>query len=327
MSKIGFKVGKRFNNIITKCSKIVRFVRKSTVASEKLEKERRIQAATETRWNSQLKMIRSILAIPNSKLVELETPHKLTTYERNVLQEMIMILTPFEEATDYVQIEKYPSAGYVLPCIKGLRSQLTAISSIHHATFLKELQNSIDRRLAVYEKDVSYCLAAVCDPRFKTRWCTSSDEEKRMKQMLIQRMQSVKPSVISSQSDGNKTSGKSVESDEPPAKKAKKQLFSFMEVNKQDSKKNDDDNEEMNRYLQGPCLPMETNPLQYWTDEKCFPKVSKVAEVVLAIPASSAAVERLFSVAGKIYRPERCRLSDNKFEQLMFIKCNSNIVD
>ena len=42
----------------------------------------------------------------------------------------------------------------------------------------------------------------------------------------------------------------------------------------------------------------------------------------ITIPASSAAVERLFSIAGKIYRPDRCRLSDSRFEQLMFIRSN-----
>lgn len=101
--KDGFKVAKRVNNIISKCSKMVCYVRKSTVATEQLEEEKRIQAANETRWNSQLKMICSILAVPNSKLVELETPHKLTTYEWYVLQELVTILTPFEEATDYAQ--------------------------------------------------------------------------------------------------------------------------------------------------------------------------------------------------------------------------------
>ena len=132
--KDGFKVAKRVNNIISKCSKMVCYVRKSTVATEQLEEEKRIQAANETRWNSQLKMICSILAVPNSMLVELETPHKLTTHERNVLQELVNILIPLEEATDYAQTDRYPAAGYVLPCIKGLRVQVKKLShtSTHH---------------------------------------------------------------------------------------------------------------------------------------------------------------------------------------------------
>ena len=43
----------------------------------------------------------------------------------------------------------------------------------------------------------------------------------------------------------------------------------------------------------------------------------------MAIPSTSAPVERLFSIAGKIFRPERCSLSDDNFETLMMIKCNS----
>ena len=36
----------------------------------------------------------------------------------------------------------------------------------------------------------------------------------------------------------------------------------------------------------------------------------------------SAPVEQLFSVAGKVFRPERCRLKDETFYRLMFIHCN-----
>ena len=32
-----------------------------------------------------------------------------------------------------------------------------------------------------------------------------------------------------------------------------------------------------------------------------------------------------FSIAGKIFRPERCSLCDKNFETLMMIKCNSEI--
>ena len=57
------------------------------------------------------------------------------------------------------------------------------------------------------------------------------------------------------------------------------------------------------------------------------PAMSKLAKRYLSVPASSGPVERLFSIAGKIFRPERCRLTDTVFENLMFIKCNSYILD
>ncbi len=37
------------------------------------------------------------------------------------------------------------------------------------------------------------------------------------------------------------------------------------------------------------------------------------------MPASSAPIERLFSSAGKIFRPERRRLNDKTFEELMLV--------
>ena len=50
-----------------------------------------------------------------------------------------------------------------------------------------------------------------------------------------------------------------------------------------------------------------------------FSKISRIAQIELDIPASSAAIERLFSNARKIYCPERCRLSDSKFEQCLLV--------
>ena len=83
---------------------------------------------------------------------------------------------------------------------------------------------------------------------------------------------------------------------------------------------------EIQEYLKQPCIDMTSDPLQYWKEQQTnFPHLTALALKYLAIPASSAPVERLFSIAGKIFRPERCSMSDTTFEKLMMIKCNSRL--
>lgn len=149
--KDGFKRAPQVEKIIRKCSKIVSHVRKSTIAKDHLEGEKVLQIANATCWNSQLKMLRSIVVVPSDKLDSLDT-QKLTAYERNVIKEIIEVLTPFEEATDCAQVENYPSAGYVLPCIRGLEDQLNKMVTKYHSSFILALQKSLSTRMRVYEK-------------------------------------------------------------------------------------------------------------------------------------------------------------------------------
>ena len=84
--------------------------------------------------------------------------------------------------------------------------------------------------------------------------------------------------------------------------------------------------DEVEKYLDSPCEPIITNPLTFWRDNKNkYQKLAIVAQKVLSIPASSAPVERLFSIAGKVVRPDRCRLTDERFTKMMFIRCNNNV--
>lgn len=63
------------------------------------------------RWNLQLKMIRSNLKIPPDVLAKADLPLKLSTFQRSILEELMNILTSFEEATDFFQTQNIPSAG------------------------------------------------------------------------------------------------------------------------------------------------------------------------------------------------------------------------
>ena len=85
----------------------------------------------------------------------------------------------------------------------------------------------------------------------------------------------------------------------------------------------------LEKYLSQPCLKQEEDPLDFWkshcqeADE--FACITKLVPKYLCIPASSALIERIFTVAGKIFHSKQCHLTDKTSETLMFIKCNQDV--
>ena len=63
-----------------------------------------------------------------------------------------------------------------------------------------------------------------------------------------------------------------------------------------------------------------SNPLDWWkTNSVHFPALSKVARMILAIPATSAPSERLFSHAGLTITKDRARLPPDVASDLIFL--------
>ncbi|CAG2185495.1 unnamed protein product [Mytilus edulis] len=90
----------------------------------------------------------------------------------------------------------------------------------------------------------------------------------------------------------------------PPCKRAKNDdLFSFMPAPSVERKRNPSGisvSSEMDDYLSDNCIDMSKDPLLYWHSNcQRLPRLAKLAVQYLAIPATSAPVERLFSTAGK----------------------------
>ncbi len=57
-----------------------------------------------------------------------------------------------------------------------------------------------------------------------------------------------------------------------------------------------------------------------------FEVLKPLAKQLLSAPVSSASSERVFSQAGLIMKPTRSRLSKELLSQLVFLKCNSNLL-
>jgi hypothetical protein len=54
-----------------------------------------------------------------------------------------------------------------------------------------------------------------------------------------------------------------------------------------------------------------------------FPNLRRMARQFLALPASSAGVERLFNTSGEMHGDKRKRLKEERLQSLLFVKTNS----
>ena len=84
--------------------------------------------------------------------------------------------------------------------------------------------------------------------------------------------------------------------------------------------------DELESYLSKPCVQEDADPLDFWRSHAAkYPALARLAKRYLGIPASSAPVERLFSIAGRMFRPDECSLSDVVFHSLMAVKRNGHL--
>ena len=268
-----------------------------------------------TRWNSDLVMIRSVLTLSNEQLLSVNCTTVLTPSERETLTMFCNVLKPFEDVTDLVQGELQVTSSVVIPCILALRTRMNAMQTDKKAHQLAStLHNSITKRLNKYETSEVFIAACMLDPRFRLSWCrTDADKHKDMLHDRLLAEHPVLPldtSILQDSSEDIATTD----------------LFADILVNDGTSVINEQQSikTEIDSYLSGQIMPRQTDPLAYWKLHAMkYPVLSKVAPRYLSIPASSAPTERVFSVAGKIFRPERCRLSSEVFEKLMFIRGNA----
>ena len=305
--------GQHLKGIIAKAASIVGSIRKSVHATEILESEKRVQAQNLTRWNSQIIMIRSLLNIPDSKFSELDLSVKLTTYEKKLLKELCEILSPFEEATNLIQKQNSVTASLPIPVTEELKQKLQCLSSKFSCKLVTTFKESLTKRMSKYQENEHLKLATALDPRFKLQWCSSESEQTSIESLLTMKAQHV------CVNDNNDTEMS------PPSKQGRTGFFTILS-NTPRKRHPSQKGAKILDYLSAPVSDIESDPLVFWKDNELeYPHLAKLAKKYLAIQASSAAVERLFSIAGKVFRPDRCRLKDETFERLMMIRCNAEV--
>jgi hypothetical protein len=80
---------------------------------------------------------------------------------------------------------------------------------------------------------------------------------------------------------------------------------------------------QLNKYLAMEWTDSDEDCLSFWKQNSTvLDKLFLPALRALSVPASSSAIERVFSQGGIIFRPHRARMSDKLLSHLIFLKCN-----
>lgn len=281
----------------------------ATVAPEKLLQVFSSTGEQGPSWNAQLKIMRQMVEsmdflediVDRSDLV-------LGSLEKAVLRELVEVLEPFEEASDMVSGDKHVSISLALPCVLGLRKHLAEVTAQQCSGIVMGLSQALERRLAGILEDPLYVTATTLDPQFKLSWSSDSDWHK---QVLLEEVgKHTRPlSPLEHHSEPQPS----------PSKRCK--LFSFIKQRPTAQAKTVE--QELSTYLHEE--PTDEDPLQYWKRKSIdFPLLSQVAKKVFTVPATTTAVDHIFDLVSKTFRPQR--FLPKNLDTLIYLKANYRIL-
>ena len=343
--KKAFKKTESVKKTLAKAKKLANHIRKSSLANNRLKKAcektnhkyLRIKSCIDIRWNTQLDCFERLLyhqecleEMDRKKELESVSESVLTRMQWRRLEKLVEILNPLKVDTKVLESEKEPTINRVAEIIFDESARLKEIINGDNEDCIKEfarhLLADIKNRfpkLGFHDLTVRY--ANFLDPRLKgihlretnelettradierhlstfdegTEGVEEGDEEKDINENLTATQKLL-------QVEGS--SSTSVEMTPKYTKTAKREI----EV-----------------YLKSPALLPNQSVLDWWRSHmELLPKLSALASMILAVPASSSASERLFSVAGCFDSLKRGRLRLETLETLTLLKTNKEILE
>ncbi|XP_040355304.1 zinc finger BED domain-containing protein 6-like [Ixodes scapularis] len=165
----GLKSGDELNDVLLKCKNIVRHVRSSSITTTKLQEEQersgkvpalKLTQETETRWNSVLYMLKRILEVGEAltfTLTKLPQAPSPLSEDIMLIEDVVQILDPFEEATKLLSGDQYTTVSLIVPAVCGIATELNkriepALKTAVAKEVLRDCVSALHRRMYAYEK-------------------------------------------------------------------------------------------------------------------------------------------------------------------------------
>ncbi|XP_062511236.1 E3 SUMO-protein ligase ZBED1-like [Corticium candelabrum] len=327
---------------LARCSRLVKFFRKSTVAANLLTKKQaalespvhKLVKDVETRWNSTYDMVQRIIEQQGpvcATLVELKRLDLLPKEEDfTLLEQLVNVLKPFRDVTIQVQGEQYVTISIIRPLLHHLTENVLQLQETDSSVIKNMKRNMVSNLGSRYQSlSISNLLDCACflDPRFKSLPFMSEDNRKKLHTFVLEEAIDHYESL---NSDTEPAASEEKNEDQLPLPKKHKselgQLLGDMFTNLSQAKQvtsRDKAENVLQKYLDEPCLNIDENALKWWEQNSSrFPAISKIAQRLLCIPATSTPAERLFSTAGNIISSKRANLDPDNASMLCFLAEN-----
>ena len=208
---------------------------------------------------------------------------------------------------------------------------------LKHCNKLRDqLLRSLEERFTYAENDYVFTLAALLTPSIGLQFMAPNEVNAATK-LLIDRVTDFalirglsRSTHTSSTSQSTSTSTSSSSASEPAKKRLR--LYEYFEANKELHSRALNNLKPIELSIDEYIAKIRSNNYEtsqnasFWLcHQELWPELSLYAKYILSIPATSAPIERVFSVGGSILSAKRRRLTDDVFRALIFIKCNEKL--
>uniref|UniRef100_A0A8R1IGR5 Dimer_Tnp_hAT domain-containing protein n=2 Tax=Caenorhabditis japonica TaxID=281687 RepID=A0A8R1IGR5_CAEJA len=317
----------KYTKSIDNFKRIARKIRKSSVLrnqyNEILDESElpgtMLAQECKTRWSSLHFMLKSF--IRNKRSVEILTIDNpdltLTESDWKNAKILMYVLAPISENTTAAQHRFLSPCSVIIPALKLLKFKFQEILEDHsigddEKAITTEVLEVLETRGRNYLSMKTLRFATFLDVRFKNIFL-DDDIQREVEEELL--------AMFPEQEDDEKPDDEGLEIAEKCSIYDK--FISYrVRMTPPPSLKKMSIGSEIQQYCA--TSPSSTaDPFKFWRENQNFPRLKSMAQKLLAVAATSAESERLFSIAGQICVPKRNRIGEGALEKYIF--CNANI--
>ena len=284
-----------------------------------------------TRWGSTLSMLQRLIeqqTAISAVLVEGKDRHlMLESGDWEVVEMLVELLKPFQQATTVMGAVRYPTLSTVKPLLHKLLTKTLKITQEDTATskaVKQEIKKDLDDRYHKPAVEKIINRATFLDPRYKELPFLDSYSKREIVDM-------VEEELISLESDGTNQGIRAEEvvgddDIEPPVSKKKrgpisKLIGDLFEGQNSSGSSTCKASKELELYrAEQPVKDLDSDPLTWWKSrQSVYPLLCQLVKAVHCFVATSVPSERLFSSSGNIISSSRSRLTPEHADQLIFL--------